>query len=145
MRNNAGRDLEDMMVSGALVAAAIWVALLMLVMVGLAIAVVPKRYASKVGLGDGGDAALIRATRAHGNAVENALPAMAGLITLGLLSGPVWLVHVLGAMVFIGRLSHAVGLYQSAGATPGRQLGMVLSWLAQIAIAVSILLIAVTR
>jgi len=133
------------MVSGALVAAAIWVALLMLVLVGLAIAVVPKRFKTRVGLGDGGDAGLIRATRAHGNAVENALPAMVGLIMLALLSGPVWLVHVLGAMAFFGRLSHAFGLYQSAGATPGRQVGMVLSWLAQIAIAVSILFIAVTR
>ena len=101
-----------------------------LILLGLAIRVARQRGISQVGIGTGGDAALERASRIHGNAVEN-IPIV--LVLLGLAeaggSSPV-LLHGIGIALTLGRLLHAWGLMQSAGTSFGRAAGMTLTWLA---------------
>ena len=101
-----------------------------LILLVLAIRVARQRGISKVGLGAGGDAALERAIRIHGNAVEN-VPIV--LILLGLAEAcgsSHLLLHAIGGALTLGRLFHVWGLMQSSGASFGRLAGMSLTWLA---------------
>jgi uncharacterized membrane protein YecN with MAPEG domain len=56
--------------------AALYAGLIALMLLVLAIPVSRLRHSLKVGLGDGGDARLARAIRAHANTVEWALPTL---------------------------------------------------------------------
>ncbi|MBP5856144.1 MAPEG family protein [Marivibrio halodurans] len=106
---------------------ALYAGLLAILHVILAGRIPPLRYKAKVGIGDGGDPALTRAIRVHGNFIENvpiALVVMALAEANGL--GP-W-THLLGAPLLIGRAAHAVGLGRSAGPSALRLIGMVTAW-----------------
>ena len=101
-----------------------------LILLVLAMRVARQRRGSKVGLGTGGDSALERASRIHGNAAEN-IPIV--LILLGLAeacgSSPI-LLHAIGSALTLGRLLHVWGLMQSSGRSFGRFAGIILTWLA---------------
>jgi uncharacterized membrane protein YecN with MAPEG domain len=101
-----------------------------LILLVLAIRVARQRGIAKVGIGTGGDAALERASRIHGNAVEN-VPIV--LILLGLAeacgSGLV-LLHGMGIALTLGRLLHAWGLTRSPNESVARAAGMILTWFA---------------
>lgn len=112
----------------ALEAAFAYVALHVLLLLVLAVLVVRRRFASKIALGDGGDAMLIRAQRIHGNAVEQAAPTFGLIVGLAVLGAPLWAVHVFGVATLAGRVFHAAGMTKSAGPTLGRQVGMMLTW-----------------
>jgi uncharacterized membrane protein YecN with MAPEG domain len=109
---------------------ALYAGLNAVILLVLAIRVARQRGISRVGIGTGGDAALERASRIHGNAVEN-IPIV--LILLGLAeaggSSPV-LLHGIGIALTLGRLLHAWGLTQSPGVSFGRGAGIGLTWLA---------------
>lgn len=111
-------------------------ALLVLV---LASRVMLRRNSRGIGIGEGDDSELRRRIRVHANAVEY-LPL--GLILLGLLEwnqfAPMHL-HVLGAGLLGGRLLHAIGLSRSSGRTPERVLGMLLTLLALLGMALLLL------
>jgi uncharacterized protein len=110
----------------AMVAAACAILLLI-----LAIDTIRHRLRAKVAFGDGGDARLTSASRAHGNLAEHA-PIV--LIMLGLLEfnnadhAVLWWI---GVVFLLGRISHAIGLY--APSAPGkapipRQIGVVITF-----------------
>lgn len=93
----------------------------------LAFQVIRQRRAAKVSLGDGGDAALARCIRAHGNAAETVPIA---LILLGLAEGmgtPAWVLHALGATLLAGRVLHGLHFLKADGPGAMRFLGMVLT------------------
>ena len=101
-----------------------------LILLVLAIRVARQRGISKVGIGTGGDAALERAFRIHGNAVEN-IPIV--LILLGLAEAcgsSLVLLHGMGIALTLGRLLHAWGLMRSPNESFGRAAGISLTWLA---------------
>jgi hypothetical protein len=90
----------------------------------LSVRVIGQRRDAKVSLGDGGNAALLRRMRVHGNFAEYVPLA---LVLLGLaesLTVPVWLLHALGAGLLMGRLSHAYGVSQSPERFQFRVAGM---------------------
>jgi uncharacterized membrane protein YecN with MAPEG domain len=131
-----------MLATVALKTAATYVALHAILLIVLAGLVVRERRRAKVGIGDGGDPRLKRAIRVHGNAVEQAVPTMALLIVLPLLAAPLWAIHLFGAATLLGRVLHAAGLGKSEGVTLGRQVGMILCWLAIIAASCGIFVLA---
>ena len=106
----------------------LFAALHAVLVVVLAARVAMLRYNAKIALGDGGDKVMTRRVRAHGNLIENAPLA---LLLLGLLelSGldPRW-VWGFGGTLLLGRLLHAYGLSRRSGTSPGRFLGMALTW-----------------
>ena len=107
-------------------------ALLVLV---LAARVVRWRLTHRIGLGDGGDAELLRRTRVHGNAVEY-LPLC--LILLGgmeLNGYPAPLIHGFGLALVLSRVAHAWGLRRRSGPSPGRFAGTLVTWLLMAAMA----------
>lgn len=117
----------------AIDAAVLYTALCLLLMLALKINVGRVRGKEKVMFGDGGKEPVQRAQRVQGNAVEDIPITLAGLIGLALLAAPVWLIHVLGAALFLARILHAIGLGGSSGGSPGRMWGTVLSLITMLA------------
>jgi hypothetical protein len=111
-------------------AAALWSGLCLLLLFVLSFLVVRQRQKHKVSIGDGGVPELVQASRAFGNAVEYVPVILAGLAVLAVAGAPAWLVHMIGGMLFVGRVAHAVGLTMSSGVSAGRAAGMMLTWLA---------------
>ena len=109
---------------------ALYAGLLALLIVGLAARVSWFRYRLKIVFGDGGNRELQLAIRAHGNAIEWAVPAMLLLLIAELNRAPVPLLHACGVAVLLGRLLHAFGLSRHAGHSFGRFFGSALSWIA---------------
>jgi uncharacterized protein len=102
--------------------------LLALVFVSLSVRVIDKRRKLKVTLGDGGDRALQRLQRVHGNFAEYT-PLALLLMTLGELQGASAVVlHTLGIMLVGGRVVHAWGVGREPEASGARVLGMALTF-----------------
>jgi uncharacterized membrane protein YecN with MAPEG domain len=105
----------------------IYAGLLALLYVCLTFYVIHGRYKYKVGIGDGGNPAMARRVRIHGNFAEY-VPI--GLLLLFLVdysqTSPLF-VHSLGLMLLIGRLLHVWGLCCSERTSFGRLAGMILT------------------
>lgn len=121
--------------------------LLGLVFLALAFRVVGLRRSLKVGLGSGGHEVLDRAVRAHGNFAEY-VPLtllLLALVEAGT-AAPVWLVHLLGLLLLLGRLIHGFfGLNRNSGYSAGRFWGTCLNWLVIAAAAVMSIATALGR
>ena len=85
---------------------ALYAAPLAFLYVALALNVIRLRFKHRVSLGTGEVPKLERAIRAHGNFAEY-IPFT--LILIGLaeyLGAPIWLIHLFGGALLLGRLSH---------------------------------------
>ena len=90
----------------------LYAAVLGLIYVGLSFRTIALRRKQRLSLGDGGDKALNRAIRVHGNFAEY-VPI--GLILLFLLESQAYsrvLVHIFASMLLAGRILHAYGVSQ---------------------------------
>lgn len=102
-----------------------------ILLVILAVDTIRQRLRIKAAFGDGGDARLISASRAHGNLAEHA-PIV--LIMLGLLetnNADSGILCWIGAIFLLGRVAHAIGLYtpSAPGKAPiPRQIGVVVTF-----------------
>lgn len=99
-----------------------------LFMAWLTVRVIQLRFRHRVGIGDGGESALARAIRVHGNCAEY-LPLLlliTAVIELG--GAPAWVVHLFGGATLLGRALHAYGFSRSEGASMARVLGMALTF-----------------
>ena len=102
---------------------ALYAALLGLLAAALTVRVILQRVKTGVQAGDGGNADLAQAIRAHANLVEQA-PLALLLIALAEATGsPAVAIHGLGAALVIARLANAWGLSHSLGPTMPRQSG----------------------
>ncbi|WP_133499652.1 MAPEG family protein [Cognatilysobacter terrigena] len=99
-----------------------------LLLLSLSLPVVLMRRGRRVGLGDGGDPQLLRRIRIHANFIENVPFALIVLALLELSGLERSWVAVLGGMLLIARLLHALGLSRSSGYSFGRFTGTVLTW-----------------
>jgi uncharacterized membrane protein YecN with MAPEG domain len=96
----------------------IYAALLALFYVYLSARTIGVRRKAKISIGDGGDEEMMRAMRMHANFSEYAPIALILLAFIDLQSGPIWLLHSLGVLFVIARLSHAYGI--SSVQAPGK-------------------------
>ena len=110
--------------------AGLYAAVFIVMGIVLAMLVIVQRRSKLVGIGDGGDKDLARAVRVHGNFMEHMPQGFAALILLPLLGAGTTLVHVVGGLLLLGRLMHAVGLRRYSGSSTGRVGGMVISQVA---------------
>ena len=124
-------------------AAALWVGLHVFLLLVLSTLVVRLRQKHKVALGDEGIAELARAIRAFGNASEYIPAGLAAIILLAVLGAPPLAIHVVGLVLFAGRLIHAIGLSNSGGASIARSIGMICTWVAYLFGAVALLFYAI--
>lgn len=103
---------------------AFYASLLALLFIVLTFRVIHLRLTNKVGLGDGEVSALSKAVRIHGNFAEFIPLALLLMLLLELNGGSAMWLHVTGAVLFIGRVMHAIGITKSKGTTIYRQVGL---------------------
>ena len=108
----------------------LYASLLGVILIALSWKVVKLRRKHQVGIGGGEVPALKRAIRAQANFTEYVPLAVLLLALIELSQGvPGWLLHVLGAMLVIGRVLHGIGLGRSAGASTERIVGTLATWI----------------
>jgi hypothetical protein len=134
---------EDFTLHAAAQAAGFWTSLHLVLLLILSLLVVRQRQKHAVLLGDEGIPQLTQAVRAFGNATEYAPAGLIGLIALAAVKAPPLSIHVAGAALFAGRLSHAVAISRSGGSSALRSAGMLLTWLVYIFEAVALLIFAI--
>jgi len=93
-------------------------ALLALFYVYLSARTIGVRRNAKISIGDGGDDSMLRAMRMHANFAEYAPITLLLLAFVEIQGGPSWMLHALGALLLIARLSHAYGI--SSVQAPGK-------------------------
>lgn len=104
---------------------ALYTGILALIYVGLAVHVIHGRWATRIGLGTGGNDDLLTRTRIHGNFAEYVPFCLLVLLLLELSGTTALWLHAAGVLLVFGRLAHAYGLKQSQGASAARAIGVV--------------------
>ena len=104
---------------------ALYAGVLALLLVAFALRVVRLRWKFRVGLGDGGEKAMTRAIRIHGNATEHVPIALLLLLVAELNHAGPTLLHACGIVLVAARVLHAIGLGRSAGASWPRAAGTI--------------------
>jgi len=96
----------------------LYAALLALFYVYLSARTIGVRRNAKISVGDGGDDSMLRAMRMHANFAEYAPITLLLLAFMEIQGGQSWMLHTLGALLLIARLSHAYGI--SSLEAPGK-------------------------
>ncbi|HEX6980676.1 MAG TPA: MAPEG family protein [Alphaproteobacteria bacterium] len=109
---------------------ALWAGLNGLLALGLAVNVSRHRARLGIGIGDGGNPEMLQAIRLHANNAEYVALALVLLAIDEMAGAPAVAVHVLGALLLLGRILHAVGLGRSTGTSTARAVGVAFTWLA---------------
>jgi uncharacterized membrane protein YecN with MAPEG domain len=104
-------------------ASALYAAILGLLAAMLTVRVILGRVKTGIQAGDGGNAALGQAIRAHANLSEQVPLALLLIALVEMLGTPSAWVHALGIVLVLARLSSAWGLSHSLGPTQPRQSG----------------------
>src|SRR4051812_741885 len=87
-----------------------YAAVLVLIFVLLSVRVIQMRASAKIGLGHGGNPAMERRIRVHGNFAEYVPLALVLLLCMELQSQSRLLIHVLCIALVIARVTHAIGV-----------------------------------
>lgn len=106
---------------------ALYAALLALLFIALSIRVIGGRRSNRVSVGDGGNHELLRRMRMHANFAEYAPLALIMMGLIESMQADRWIIHALGAVLLIGRLSHAYGM-SGDGHMQFRVAGMVMTF-----------------
>ncbi|MFC3675428.1 MAPEG family protein [Ferrovibrio xuzhouensis] len=121
----------------------LYAALCGLLLMVLSARVILLRRALKVGLGDGDQPVLRRAIRVQANCAEYVPLALILLLLLEISHQvPVVALHVLGLLLLVGRIAHALGVSRSGGTGLGRIIGIGGTFSMMIVAAVWLLVIA---
>lgn len=116
---------------------AIYASILALIIVALGINVTRHRAKFRVSLGDGGNPVLFRMIRIHANAVEY-LPLAIGLMLIYELNGGSRiLLHIIGILLIVGRLTQTANMWVTERARIGRFFGQSSTWLSIAVLAIA--------
>ena len=122
---------------------AVTAGLLALVYLVLSIRVIKLRGQNSISLGDGGNEALQRAIRGHGNFAEYAPMGVLLLLIAELQSVNAFVLIALAVVLLVGRICHGYAFAFTAGSPVLRQAGMILTFLTIAALAIANLAAAV--
>jgi uncharacterized membrane protein YecN with MAPEG domain len=106
----------------------LYAALAALLIVFLAIRVVAFRRTAKIGMGDGDNPEMRKRIRAHGNAIEYLPLGLLLLLILELNQTVPLLLHIFGIILIVARIAHAWGVSHHTGLSPGRMVGVILTF-----------------
>jgi len=102
----------------------LYAGLLTLLYIVLAIDIIRLRWRHRVGIGTGNAQDLEVAVRIHGNFSEYVPLSLLLLVLMDLTGASASLLHGLGALLFVARISHALGLKLSIGTSWARTVGV---------------------
>ncbi len=117
-----------------------YAAILTLIFAILSLRVVRHRFGTQVSLGDGGHHKLNIAIRTHGNFSEYIPLALILIMGVELLGYSPTVVHSLGIILILARISHIIGLATKNGVGILRPIGVIATLSSMIISAVMILL-----
>lgn len=120
----------------------VYAALLALLFVLLSIRTIRTRHRQGVALGHGDDPAMLRAMRVHANFAEYVPLALLLIYFVESTHHTPWLIHLLGAALLCGRLSHAFGMSRTPENFRYRVVGMGLTFTVILVSAAHILITA---
>jgi uncharacterized membrane protein YecN with MAPEG domain len=89
---------------------ALYTGILLVMLVVLSLYVVKGRWVNKVGLGDAGNADMLKRMRTHANFVEYVPLALIGMYLLEVTKHSALILHALGIALVVARLLHAYGM-----------------------------------
>ena len=96
----------------------IYAALLGLLYLYLSARTIGIRRKARISIGDGGDSEMLRAIRVHANFSEYTPITLILIACMEFQGSSIWLLHTLGGLFLIARLSHAYGI--SSPEAPGK-------------------------
>lgn len=105
-----------------------YAALLGLLLMVLSLNVIRLRWKHRQGIMDGGHKDLALAMRVQGNFIEYVPIALILMFFDEAVKYPFWAIHALGICLVAARIAHAWGLSQSENRSPGRTIGVVLTY-----------------
>ncbi|WP_085863482.1 MAPEG family protein [Pseudooctadecabacter jejudonensis] len=106
----------------------VFAALLTLIYLALSARVITYRRGNQLGLGDHGDASLLKRMRAHANFAEYVPLGLVMMLMVELMGAPVWLLAIIGALLLVGRAFHAYGFSASPPIMRLRVNGMLMTF-----------------
>ncbi|WP_394175296.1 MAPEG family protein [Thalassotalea litorea] len=110
--------------------------ILALLHIALSFKVIGLRRRLKIGLGDGGDKALNKAIRIHGNFVEYIPLALLLLAISEINGGSSFILHAVGGALVTCRFLHAFGITKSSGKSWQRFVGVLGTFIAILILAI---------
>ncbi|MBT2130664.1 MAPEG family protein [Aliiroseovarius lamellibrachiae] len=110
-----------------LTATPIYAGLLALLFLYLSSKVIRTRQTEKISVGDADNKLMIKAMRTQANCMEYVPIGVVLLLLTELQGAPIWAVHLLGLMLLVGRVMHAVGFGRTPQIIPLRKTGMLLT------------------
>ena len=117
----------------------LYASFLALLFVGLSVRTLRLRRRLKISIGDGGNQMMLRAMRVHSNFAEY-VPMSLLMIFLVENQGAIpFFIHFLGAILLLGRASHAYGISQEKEDFRFRVFGMALTFTTLISCAITLL------
>ncbi len=123
----------------------LYASLLALLFVALSVQVIRLRRSRQIALGDAGDASLLRAMRVHSNFAEYVPLSLFMIYLVETQMGWALLVHGLGLVLLLARLSHAYGVSQARENFRFRVFGMVGTFAVLVVSALGLLTTTVVR
>jgi hypothetical protein len=115
----------------------LYLGLFLIMMLWFSFRIIKLRRKLRIGLGDGGNAEMLRAIRVHGNFIEQVPMTLLGLVLMELQGMHFIILHILGITLLIARLLHAKGITESSGVSKGRFIGSLITFGIQIILAIS--------
>lgn len=118
---------------------AFYAALFGLLLISLSARIPIWRRRLRVGIGTGGEEALARLIRVHGNFTEYVPTALLLLLLNEMNGSSNLLLHSAGIALLAGRILHAFGLAASSGLSFGRFWGTAVTWLVILVLSLQLL------
>jgi uncharacterized protein len=122
---------------------ALYASLLAPLFIFLSLRVIRHRRGAKVGLGDGGNAELLRRMRVQANFAEYVPFALLLMALAESIQTPNWILHLAGIALVLGRCAHAYGVSQMPENFRFRVSGMAITFTVMGALAVACLYVSV--
>ena len=101
-----------------------YASLLGLLYIGLSINIIRVRLSAKIGIGTSGNDLLAKRVRIHGNFSEYVPLALILLGCYEINGASALMLHILGGVLLLARLSHVIGLSKTIGSSKPRQMGV---------------------
>lgn len=105
----------------------LYASLLAILYLCLTVYVIQGRWKYHIGLGDGGNPAMLQRIRMHANCAEFVPFGLLLLFLVDYSHFSAVIVHILGIMLLVGRILHAQGIHQNPVLSFGRSAGVVLT------------------
>src|ERR1700674_2911934 len=116
-----------------------YAALLTFIYIFLSSKVIRSRVVTRIGIGTGGNRGLERRMRIHANFAEYVPLALLLLVFMEMQGRPVWLLHLLCAVLVLARIGHAIALWEDKEIFQLRVASVLATFIVMAAAAVSVL------